>query len=208
MTTGYVSVCKISRRNNMSSDEPFTYVSEKNGPPLCCASKGTVTVTFRAPLRAAYLTPNVGATCKDLYRKRKAETCVPDNINLKERITEIEWAVTQGTEFQPSLRRPKTKRRARRTTQARVAPFSRGPALNTVPEGSANGDESNEEEVVVSLLGGDLTDHLPQRGGKVVEATFGLEPTNNPNQRGPGVAAYANGEVVKLLQGSCVVGKT
>ncbi|KAI0254619.1 P-loop containing nucleoside triphosphate hydrolase protein [Lactifluus subvellereus] len=138
----------------------------------------------------------------DLYRK--AETYVPDNIKLKERIIEIEWAVAHGTEFQPSPRRPKTKRKARRATQARAA----RPALNTVPEGSANGDESNEEEVVVSLLGGDPTDHLPQRGGKVIEATFGLELTNSPNKRGPGVAAYANGEVAKLLQGSCVVGKT
>ena len=49
----------------------------------------------------------------------------------------------------------------------------------------------------MSLLGGDPTDHLPQRGGKVVEATFGLELTNSPNKRGLGVAASANGEVAK-----------
>ncbi|KAH9975366.1 P-loop containing nucleoside triphosphate hydrolase protein [Lactifluus volemus] len=45
----------------------------------------------------------------DLYRK--AENYVPDNIKLKERIIEIEWAVTHGTEFQPSPRRPRNRKR-------------------------------------------------------------------------------------------------
>lgn len=41
----------------------------------------------------------------ELYRK--AETYVPDNIKLKERIIEIEWAVKNGRPFEPSPRRLK-----------------------------------------------------------------------------------------------------
>ncbi|KAH9177600.1 P-loop containing nucleoside triphosphate hydrolase protein [Lactarius sanguifluus] len=74
----------------------------------------------------------------DLYRK--AESYVPDNIKLKERIREIEWAVTHGTVFQPSPKRTRTRKRARRTTQARAAKF----ALSTVPEKSTSNAESDE----------------------------------------------------------------
>ncbi|OCH87610.1 kinesin-domain-containing protein [Obba rivulosa] len=41
----------------------------------------------------------------ELYRK--AETYVPDNVKLKERIIEIEWAVKQDTPFNPSPKRAK-----------------------------------------------------------------------------------------------------
>ncbi|KAJ8594963.1 kinesin-domain-containing protein [Rhizopogon salebrosus TDB-379] len=47
----------------------------------------------------------------DLYRK--AETYVPDNIKLKERVIEIEWAVKNGTKFDPTPKKPrKTKKKA------------------------------------------------------------------------------------------------
>ncbi|KAG2143088.1 P-loop containing nucleoside triphosphate hydrolase protein [Suillus clintonianus] len=46
----------------------------------------------------------------DLYRK--AETYVPDNVKLKERVIEIEWAVKNGTTFIPS---PKKPRKAKKT---------------------------------------------------------------------------------------------
>ncbi|KAH9006410.1 P-loop containing nucleoside triphosphate hydrolase protein [Lactarius hatsudake] len=104
----------------------------------------------------------------DLYRK--AESYVPDNIKLKERIREIEWAVTHGTVFQPSPKRTRTRKRARRTTQARVAKF----ALSTVHEKSTSNAES-DEEVVISLLGDESKVDLPERGNGETRAKFGVE---------------------------------
>ncbi|TCD65385.1 hypothetical protein EIP91_002749 [Steccherinum ochraceum] len=43
----------------------------------------------------------------ELYRK--AESYVPDNIKLKERIIEIEWAVKHGKPFNPSPKKPRKK---------------------------------------------------------------------------------------------------
>jgi len=119
----------------------------------------------------------------DLYRK--AESYVPDNIKLKERIIEIELAVAHGTEFHPSPKRARPRRRGRRGTQARPAQS----ALGTVPEISADGDESNEEEAVVSMLGDEPKN---QRGGRVADVTFGVELTNSPSKRGPGAAIYGD----------------
>ncbi|KAJ7464998.1 kinesin-like protein [Mycena galericulata] len=45
----------------------------------------------------------------DLYRR--AETYVPDNVKLKERIIEIEWAVKNNKAFKPSPKRAKKKGR-------------------------------------------------------------------------------------------------
>jgi len=59
-------------------------------------------------------------------------------------------------------------------------------ALSTVPEISTNGDESNEEEVVVSLLGGEHKDDVPGQGFKVPRVIFGVELTNSPSKRGGG----------------------
>ncbi|KAK7680221.1 hypothetical protein QCA50_016730 [Cerrena zonata] len=44
----------------------------------------------------------------ELYRK--AEAYVPDNIKLKERIIEIEWAVKNNKAFKPSPKKPKRKK--------------------------------------------------------------------------------------------------
>ena len=60
---------------------------------------------------------------------------------------------------------------------------------------SNNGDESNEEEVVVSLLSGELRGGLPERCGKVTNVTFGTELTNSPTKRGSGVVPYGIVEV-------------
>jgi hypothetical protein len=62
-------------------------------------------------------------------------------------------------------------------------------ALGTVPEISADGDESNEEEAVVSLLGDEPKN---QRGGRVADVTFGVESTNSPSKRGLGAAIYGD----------------
>ena len=52
---------------------------------------------------------------------------------------------------------------------------------------STNGDESNEEEVVVSLLGGEHKNDLPEQGVKAPRGIFGVEVTNSPTKRGVGV---------------------
>jgi len=123
----------------------------------------------------------------DLYRK--AESYVPDNMKLKERIVEVELAVTHGTAFYPSPRRPRARKRTRRGGQARAAQS----VLDVVPETSANGDESNEEEVVASLLGDRHKDGLLERDSGGVDVTFGVELTNSPLKLGPGGPAYGGG---------------
>jgi len=81
--------------------------------------------------------------------------------------------------FQPSPKRTRKRRRARRTTQARAAKS----ALSTVPERSASNVES-DEEVVVSLLGDESRVEPPERGNGVARATFGAELTNSPAKLG------------------------
>jgi hypothetical protein len=63
---------------------------------------------------------------------------------------------------------------------------------------SADGDESNEEEAVASLLGGEHKGEVPERGGRVTHVAFGVELTNSPRKRGLGVAACGNGGVATL----------
>lgn len=58
---------------------------------------------------------------------------------------------------------------------------------------SVPGDESHEEEVVMSLLS-DAKDDLRKQGSRV---TFGVELTNSPSKRGARAAAYGNGEVLR-----------
>ena len=102
--------------------------------------------------------------------------------------------MTHGTEFHPSPKRPRARRRARRATQARATQ----PALGTVPEMSAIGDESNEEEAVASLLGGEHEGDMPGRGGRVTHVAFDVDLTNSPTKRGSGVATCGNGGMARL----------
>ena len=59
---------------------------------------------------------------------------------------------------------------------------------------SVLGDESHEEEAVMSLLGGDPKGDLRKQGSRV---TFGVELTNSPSKRGRVAATYGNGEVLR-----------
>ncbi|KAG1888061.1 P-loop containing nucleoside triphosphate hydrolase protein [Suillus subluteus] len=67
----------------------------------------------------------------DLYRK--AESYVPDNVKLKERVIEIEWAVKNGATFVPS---PKKPRKARKTKAGK---------RNAVGKKGMSGDEDEED---------------------------------------------------------------
>lgn len=67
----------------------------------------------------------------DLYRK--AESYVPDNVKLKERVIEIEWAVKNGATFVPS---PKKPRKAKKTKAGK---------RNAVGKKVMSGDEDEED---------------------------------------------------------------
>lgn len=67
----------------------------------------------------------------DLYRK--AESYVPDNVKLKERVIEIEWAVKNGATFVPS---PKKPRKAKKTKAGKC---------NAMGKKVMNGDEDKED---------------------------------------------------------------
>lgn len=82
--------------------------------------------------------------------------------------------------FQPSPKRARTRRRARRTTQARAAKST----LSTVPERPNSNVESDEEEVVVSLLGDETKVDPPEQGNGAARVTFGTELTNSPTKLG------------------------
>jgi hypothetical protein len=58
-----------------------------------------------------------------------------------------------------------------------------------------NGDESHEEEAVMSLLGDEPKGDPPEQSGRVTNVMFGVELTNSPSKRGRGAAAYGDGEV-------------
>ncbi|KAI0266563.1 P-loop containing nucleoside triphosphate hydrolase protein [Gloeopeniophorella convolvens] len=116
----------------------------------------------------------------DLYRK--AETYVPDNMKLKERIMDIKWAVANGIALQPSPKRPKrtkSKKKARQATQARTL----GTTLDTISEGGGNGEESHDDETVEVLLEDEtVTNFLP--ADLATKPVFGVELTNSPHKRG------------------------
>ncbi|KAG8216883.1 P-loop containing nucleoside triphosphate hydrolase protein [Butyriboletus roseoflavus] len=99
----------------------------------------------------------------ELYRK--AETYVPDNIKLRERVLEIEWAVKNDKEFVPSPRKPRKPRGKKRKVAAINLNRSRGEcsfssmdATEQRSMGLASLDEGDEteggrEDTEMSLLG-------------------------------------------------------
>ncbi|TFK68341.1 kinesin-domain-containing protein [Pluteus cervinus] len=92
----------------------------------------------------------------ELYRK--AETYVPDNVKLKERIIEIEWAVKNNKPFMPS---PKRSKRSKKNKGSSLASSS-----------NENGDGMDVDEACVK--GSKAVDHFESQSGGV----FGLELTN------------------------------
>jgi hypothetical protein len=71
---------------------------------------------------------------------------------------------------------------------------------------SVDGDEDNEEEVVVSLLGGEHKGDVLERGGKMARATFGVELTNSPTKRGAGAAIFGIGGQARFSPSKLVRG--
>ncbi|KIJ61547.1 hypothetical protein HYDPIDRAFT_96250 [Hydnomerulius pinastri MD-312] len=87
----------------------------------------------------------------DLYRK--AETYVPDNVKLRERVLEIEWSVKHGKEFVPS---PKKARKAR-GKKRKVATLALGRARE---EGTSMGSAGQ------SLMGQGSLDDVEEEEGE------------------------------------------
>lgn len=80
----------------------------------------------------------------ELYRK--AETYVPDNDKLKERIIEIEWAVKNGKPFLLSPKRPK-KSKSKRARGVLAARTSKGESTRSLHSGDATvGELSSRQE--------------------------------------------------------------
>ncbi|KAJ7017169.1 kinesin-like protein [Mycena alexandri] len=83
----------------------------------------------------------------ELYRR--AETYVPDNVKLKERIIEIEWAVKNDRAFKPSPKRTKTKKGGKTKARAEeVGEMDVDAAAGH--DGENNDDKKREQEQPLS----------------------------------------------------------
>ncbi|KAI0319856.1 P-loop containing nucleoside triphosphate hydrolase protein [Amylostereum chailletii] len=124
----------------------------------------------------------------DLYRK--AETYVPDNVKLKERIIEIEWAVKNGKEFRPSPKKPKrtkSKKKAKAMRKVKTEE-DEGPAVDAASGASLYlGGESDDDDTVENLLEQELPQELlvveTGRVTRSMKTRFGGEMTNSPTKR-------------------------
>ncbi|KAG5641661.1 hypothetical protein DXG03_004527 [Asterophora parasitica] len=93
--------------------------------PVSKKKTGRAYVALARAHSEKYITASLGTikgdlqVALDLYRK--AESYVPDNVKLKERIIEIEWAVKNDKEFVPSPKPPrKSKKKKSKTVAAPV----------------------------------------------------------------------------------------
>ncbi|KAI0067006.1 kinesin-domain-containing protein [Artomyces pyxidatus] len=121
----------------------------------------------------------------DLYRK--AETYVPDNIKLKERIIELDWSVSHGKEYKPSPKKPKRTKAKKKSKSARAnAKNSDAERASSQPD-EPRLDESQDDETVESLLEPIVEMPEPEALGrgkrKKGGPAFGMEVTNSPNKR-------------------------
>lgn len=107
----------------------------------------------------------------DLYRK--AESYVPDNVKLKERIIEIEWAVKHDKGFMPS---PKPEKKAKATKKK--SKHGSGSALKSEVVEPAIKGENEDVDMVVE-------EKVESGKGKRKKGTrFGSEATNRPTDAG------------------------
>ncbi|KAL0068316.1 hypothetical protein AAF712_004703 [Marasmius tenuissimus] len=117
----------------------------------------------------------------DLYRK--AETYVPDNIKLKERIIEIEWAVKNERPFVPSPKRTKNKKtKAERKLEKksgrdrdRERDGAEEEGEEEEKENPPSDDQMDVDEVATSLFG--------QFGVEITNAGVGAGAGSSPNKR-------------------------
>ncbi|KAG2008077.1 kinesin, variant 2 [Coprinopsis cinerea AmutBmut pab1-1] len=116
----------------------------------------------------------------DLYRK--AETYVPDNIKLKERIIEIEWAVKNGKPYIPSPKPPR-KQKSKKSSSSRLRKEHRVESENEntapVEDGGLTADSvTSSRESSSSGFDGSATMKAPLLLATLPPAEFGTELTN------------------------------
>ncbi|KAG7085767.1 hypothetical protein E1B28_003308 [Marasmius oreades] len=104
----------------------------------------------------------------DLYRK--AETYVPGNVKLKERIIEIEWAVKNERPFVPSPKRPK-KTKAERRKEKKCREKEREVEEKENP---LSDDQMDVDEIAATLSG--------TFGAEITNAVGDGTPEENINQ--------------------------
>jgi len=112
----------------------------------------------------------------ELYRK--AQTYVPDNAKLGDRIIEIEWAVKNKKPFASSPKRSKKPSSKSKTR-------SKGKQKESVSldrdEDEMDVDENNGE--YTPLYGGDDSSSSPRSSGKRKRDPFGQEVINSPKKQ-------------------------
>ncbi|KAI0761109.1 P-loop containing nucleoside triphosphate hydrolase protein [Irpex lacteus] len=111
----------------------------------------------------------------DLYRK--AETYVPDNIKLKERIIEIEWAVKNDKPFEPSPKRPR-KNRSRKKKSLRLDRDHGHSTAHSDTDDFTHAESS--DGMSISLKGKEREKALAKE-----KENFGVERTNTNTDNGP-----------------------
>ncbi|EIN08651.1 kinesin-domain-containing protein [Punctularia strigosozonata HHB-11173 SS5] len=103
----------------------------------------------------------------DLYKK--AQSYVPDNLKLQERILEIEWSVKNGKPFEPAPKKSKKSKHSKKTRSRSVNDGPRSDSHDHHDEDEDEGEEGNE----VSLP--KKSKKKSKRGQSV---DFGTEVTN------------------------------
>ncbi|KAJ6609058.1 P-loop containing nucleoside triphosphate hydrolase protein [Mycena sp. CBHHK59/15] len=113
----------------------------------------------------------------DLYRR--AEAYVPDNVKLKERIIEIEWAVKNDKAFKPSPKRVKKSKGKKKQTKAEAEPEAVPMEVDDGQEQDPAHDDrgahpmSDDDQMELDEVENSLTDL----------AAFGTELTNTGSKR-------------------------
>ncbi|KAI3614956.1 microtubule motor [Moniliophthora roreri] len=130
----------------------------------------------------------------DLYRK--AETYVPDNIKLKERIIEIEWAVKNNKPFQPSPKRPKKTKAKKKGKKDKDREETK--------ENPLSDDQMDVEEVAETLFGAfgmEITNATGDDGQEAID-DVGSPSKSKSTSASPGKRRRADGDIGPGVDGA------
>ncbi|KAF9448144.1 kinesin-domain-containing protein [Macrolepiota fuliginosa MF-IS2] len=111
----------------------------------------------------------------ELYRR--AEAYVPDNVKLKERIIELEWAVKNNKDFVPSPKPPRKEKKKGRKGNRKSRESEN---VHIIADGNGNASGvfmQADEDIVKPASGGQACDFKPG-GSSATGMEFGMEITN------------------------------
>ncbi|KAI0031864.1 P-loop containing nucleoside triphosphate hydrolase protein [Vararia minispora EC-137] len=117
----------------------------------------------------------------DLYRK--AESYVPDNVKLKERIIEIEWAVKNNKPFNPSPKRARKIKSRKKGKPSHPEPAGDMVISATQAPQSVDSDDDNTVENLLEQPEAVTGAAMTGRVTRSMKARFGTEATNSPSKR-------------------------